>query len=83
MRSAQANLPLRFTQLEAQAGVRASTPDRVPFVAPVPNRPNAYCFNGFGSKGSLTIPTYAELLCDHCLQQKPLPHALTRWLLPN
>ena len=62
------------------SGIRPSTRDRVPFVGPISTETNQYCFNGFGSKGCLLIPSYAQLLCDHLLLNKPLPKTVTQWL---
>ena len=63
-----------------QAGVRPTTKDRKPFIGAIPNFANAYCFNGFGSKGCLTIPYYADLLCDHLLNDAAIPENLSKWL---
>lgn len=71
------------TQVEVvghEVGVRPTTTDRNAFVGAISSLDNAYCFNGFGSKGCLTIPAHAELLCEHLLNNKPLPEKLTKWL---
>ncbi len=60
--------------LEHQVGIRPTTDDRHPLIGPHPKLPDLYIFNGFGSKGSLLIPYYAQLLCQHLLQQHPLPY---------
>ena len=44
------------------AGIRPATSDTQPFVGMHPKLPNMGIFNGFGSKGSLLIPHYAQLL---------------------
>lgn len=63
-----------------KVGIRPTTVHRVPFVGAISALERAYCFNGFGSKGCLLIPYYAEQLCAHILDQKPLPEKLTQWL---
>lgn len=80
----------KFTHHEAQlvhsdVGIRPTTTQRQPFIGPLRNLKNAYCFNGFGSKGCLLIPYYAQLLSDHLgsLQSStaaPLPAYLTKWV---
>jgi len=63
-----------------EVGIRPSTRQREPFVGKLSNLDNAYCFNGFGSKGCLLIPHYVDLLSKHLLQQSPLPSKVTQWL---
>ena len=63
-----------------QTGIRPSTRQREPFVGKLSNLDNAYCFNGFGSKGCLLVPHYADLLSQHLLQQTSLPTKVTKWL---
>jgi len=80
----------KFTHLEArlkhsEVGIRPTTVQRRPFVGPLSKLENAYCFNGFGSKGCLLIPHYAQLLSDHLgalksSAEKPLPEYLTEWI---
>jgi glycine/D-amino acid oxidase-like deaminating enzyme len=48
-----------------QAGIRPSTENRQFFIGKIKQLKNAYCFNGFGSKGCLTIPYFAERLSRH------------------
>ena len=63
-----------------EVGVRPTTTDRNAFVGSISELKNAYCFNGFGSKGCLTIPAHAELFCEHVLNDRPLPEKLTKGL---
>jgi len=75
----------KYTHLECdvikhEVGIRPSTRQREPFIGALPALNNAYCFNGFGSKGCLFIPHYASLLSKHLLQQTPLPTKVTKWL---
>ena len=61
-------------------GIRPTTRERIPFVGELSELPNAYCFNGFGSKGCLLIPHYAELLASHLIDEMPIPEELCKWL---
>lgn len=56
-----------------RAGVRPATRDRLPLIGRHPNEPGLVLFNGFGARGSLTIPWYAARLADHLLEGAPLP----------
>jgi glycine/D-amino acid oxidase-like deaminating enzyme len=71
---------LKPTVLDHQVGIRPTTTDRHAFVGAISKQARAYCFNGFGSKGCLTIPAHTELLCNHLLNQASLPEELTKWL---
>ena len=64
---------IHASSIRAEVGIRPTTLRRQPFVGPLSALGNAYCFNGFGSKGCLVIPYYAELFCDYLSRQKPLP----------
>ena len=66
--------------VQHEVGVRPTTKLRKAFVGPLSNLDNAYCFNGFGSKGCLTIPKHVQLLCDHLLLQTELPNEITQCL---
>jgi len=55
------------------AGIRPGTLDKHPFIGFHPRQPGLAIFNGFGSKGSLLIPWYAEQFAKHLLAEKPLP----------
>lgn len=59
--------------VEHRAGVRPGTADRKPFVGLHPRDGRLGIFNGFGSKGSLMIPWYAEQFAEHLLDGVPLP----------
>jgi len=50
----------RAEVVQHAAGVRPTTLDKQPFVGTHPYHPNLHIFNGFGAKGSMTIPCYAE-----------------------
>ncbi len=55
------------------AGVRPGTRDKQPFIGHHPDHPHLGIFNGFGSKGSLLIPWYADRFVDHLTNHTPLP----------
>ena len=55
------------------AGVRPATRDRQPFLGTHPRYPNLHIFNGFGARGTLTIPWHAQQFSDYLLTGKPLP----------
>ncbi|MDQ6974863.1 MAG: FAD-dependent oxidoreductase [Mariprofundaceae bacterium] len=59
--------------IRQQAGVRPNTLDKQPFLGFCAEYPNIGILNGFGSKGSMTIPYYADVLVEHIQQQKTLP----------
>ena len=63
-----------------RVGIRPTTLNRMPFIGPLSNLANAYCFNGFGSKGCLTVPAYAKQLVEHLETAKPLPRELSHCL---
>lgn len=79
-----------------RAGVRPATAGAYPIVGPHPERSRLLSFNGFGSKGALQIPFFAQSLVDHLYQQKELapevlparflkkaPRPTKRWLAVN
>ena len=55
------------------AGVRPGTKDKQPFLGFLHDQTLLGIFNGFGSKGSLLIPWYAEAFVSHMTQNSPLP----------
>lgn len=55
------------------AGIRASTPDRQPFIGTHPETTHAHVFTGLGSKGLLYSQYLAELLSEWILEGKDLP----------
>ena len=61
-------------QVDAQhAGVRPATSDRHPFVGQHPQLPGLYLFNGFGARGALSIPWYAQQFSAHLLHRQAIP----------
>jgi glycine oxidase len=73
----QALLPLAppGQVVDQQAGVRPNTRDRKPLLGAHPQHPELLVFNGFGGRGSLTIPWHAERFADWLAGLGPLPAA--------
>jgi glycine oxidase len=61
----QAHLLQPFDVLKHETGYRPTVPDRKPVIGFDPQYPLAGVFNGFGSKGVLLIPFFAEMLLNH------------------
>ena len=55
------------------SGVRSGTKDRHPIIGVHPDHKNLFLFNGFGSRGTSTIPHYAKKLTDFIMEKKALP----------
>ena len=55
----------QFNVVQHQAGIRPTTLDKQPFVGFHPKHQNNAIFNGFGSRGSLMIPWYADLMVNN------------------
>ncbi len=68
--------------LKHEAAVRPCTEDALPFLGQHPQYRSCFIFNGFGSRGSLLAPFYAESLVQHLRHQKPLapPVNIVRYL---
>lgn len=78
--SLQQRINIETHLINHEVGIRPSTDKREPFIGPISTLQNAYCFNGFGSKGCLLIPHYASLLSEHLINQTPLPPNVTQCL---
>lgn len=63
--------------VDHQAGFRPTIPDRKPIVGKHPEKPSWYCFNGFGSRGVLTIPFLSNALADSLDGAGSLPDAVS------
>jgi glycine/D-amino acid oxidase-like deaminating enzyme len=59
--------------IEHKAGVRPTTLDKKPFIGAHPKYRNLLIFNGFGGKGSLSIPWYSEIFIEAILGRQQLP----------
>jgi len=58
---------------ERWAGVRVSTPDRLPGIGSLPDNPNFHFIMGLGSKGLYYSAWVASMLADHLLDGKAIP----------
>lgn len=67
--------PPKLNIIEHLAGIRPTTLDKQPFIGQHPAHKNLYIFNGFGAKGSLSIPWYAEHFITALSQNQPLDHS--------
>jgi len=67
------DVPLALDVLEHQAGIRPNTLDKNSFIGFRENQPAIGIFNGFGSKGSMLIPYYAQAFADHICSAVALP----------
>ncbi|MEJ2576276.1 MAG: FAD-dependent oxidoreductase [Gammaproteobacteria bacterium] len=63
----------RLSVSDQRVGVRPGSADRQPFVGRHPRQPRLCVLNGFGARGSLTIPWYAGRLIEHLEHGTPLP----------
>lgn len=59
--------------LEQAAGVRPYAADRQPLLGRHPRESRIYLFNGFGAKGSLSIPWHCQRFADFLLDQGGVP----------
>lgn len=57
-----------------EAGIRPGTRTQHPFIGLHPRYENIGLFSGFGSKGTLLIPLYANKFTRHLLNQTPIPN---------
>lgn len=55
------------------AGIRPSTRDRQPLIGTHPACPRLHLFNGFGGRGCLKVPWYAERFADYLTGQGAVP----------
>ena len=58
-----------------QAHIRPATQDKQPFLGCHPKYPQIGIFNGFGAKGSLQIPWFAQRIADYLIKNQDLPTA--------
>ncbi|SFL77209.1 NAD(P)/FAD-dependent oxidoreductase [Nitrosomonas communis] len=62
--------------VEHQAGIRPATLDKQPFIGSHPVYHQLHIFNGFGAKGSLAIPWYAQQFAAALNQGASIPDAV-------
>lgn len=62
-----------YKVLDHQAGVRPATRDKNPFIGFHPEFSQLGIFNGFGARGSLTIPWYSRVFTESINKHKALP----------
>lgn len=80
LNSMNSNIKLKTQLIDHQVGIRPTTLHRQAFVGEHSKYKRLFCFNGFGSKGCLTIPYHAALLTNHLFEQTKLPKAVTQYL---
>ena len=78
--SMQSKTSFTANVINHQVGIRPTTVHRQAFVGEHPKHQRLFCFNGFGSKGCLTIPYHADLLSQHVINGVALPTILTQHL---
>jgi glycine/D-amino acid oxidase-like deaminating enzyme len=61
------------TTVSHQANIRPCTKDKQPFLGSHPQNRKIVIFNGFGAKGGLQMPYYAQRFSDYLLKSSPLP----------
>lgn len=59
------------------AGVRASAPNRKPYLGRHPEKQNMFVFTGLGSKGLLYSSYMGGLLADYIIKGDPIPHEIS------
>jgi len=64
------NVPYKI--VEHASGLRPAASDRRPYLGVHPRIPKHFIFNGFGSKGVLLAPFFADQLTKHILEGAPL-----------
>ena len=67
-------LPLNALLTAHQAQIRPCTLDKQPFIGFHPTQRQLAIFNGFGAKGSLQIPYYAQQFTNTLLNNATLPN---------
>ena len=65
--------PVDIEVSQQQAGIRPNTLDKQPFIGFHPEQQNIGIFNGFGSKGSMLIPYYAQAFANHIRTGSTIP----------
>lgn len=65
-----------LTIIDHQCGVRPCIPDQRPVLGPSKKSQRVWIFNGLGSKGIISAPYLAQILCDAIIDQKPIDPSL-------
>ncbi|MEN8261626.1 MAG: FAD-dependent oxidoreductase [Pseudomonadota bacterium] len=65
--------PAQVEIIAHKAGIRPGTRDKQPFIGFHPDHPRIALFNGFGSKGALTIPWYSDAFTKSLTDGIPIP----------
>lgn len=65
LKTIRPNLATGLSIMDHAVGIRPATSDRQPIIGSHPRYPKLHIFNGFGSKGSLSIPWYAQKMTMH------------------
>ncbi len=66
-----------FELLQHHTGFRPTVPDRKPLIGFSQELPHSGIFNGFGSKGVLLVPYFAEMLIQHMLTGQEILHEVS------
>lgn len=59
------------------AGIRVTTPDRLPLIGLLPGKSKVYLTTGFGSKGVIYSPYCGKLLAEYLVNNAELPHEVS------
>ena len=62
-----------YEVVDQKCGVRPNTLDKNPFIGVLLDHAQLGIFNGFGSKGSMLIPYYADMFAKHLLNGTNIP----------
>lgn len=71
------NLETQTKVLDQWSGIRASTPNRMPFLGRHPSYSNCFIFSGLGSKGLLYSAYLAQILANHILTDFSIPEEIS------
>ncbi|RAP32365.1 hypothetical protein DID75_05005 [Candidatus Marinamargulisbacteria bacterium SCGC AG-410-N11] len=61
-----------FNILNHSSGIRMIPSDKMPILGTHPLNQNIHIFNGFGSRGTISIPYFANFLANHLVKKIPL-----------
>lgn len=70
------NIEESIVDVDMWAGLRASSPNRLPILGRHPKYKNSYIFTGFGSKGLLYSSYLSEVLCQFIIEDAALPKSI-------